>query len=50
MLPILKSGAFMRGFTDKGRFSELMRKIEVNVALNPRAPLIGAAHYAAEMA
>jgi glucokinase len=50
MLPILKSGAFMRGFTDKGRFSELMKKIEVNVALNPRAPLIGAGHYAAEMA
>ena len=50
MLPILKSGAFMRGFTDKGRFSELMKKIEVNVALNPRAPLIGAGHYAAGMA
>ncbi|MFL5244929.1 MAG: glucokinase [Gemmataceae bacterium] len=49
MLPVLKSGAFMRGFTDKGRFSGLMKSIEVNVALNPRAPLIGAAHYAAEM-
>jgi glucokinase len=39
----------MRAFTDKGRFAGLMKTFEVNVALNPRAPLLGAAHYAAGM-
>src|SRR5262249_25144085 len=47
---VLKRGHFMKGFTEKGRFSELMRSLDVNVALNPRAPLIGAANYAARMA
>jgi glucokinase len=46
MLPVLAGGAFLRGFTAKGRFTEFMKKIEVRVALNPRAPLLGAAHYA----
>jgi glucokinase len=46
ILPALQSGAFMRGFLDKGRFSEIMKNAEVRVALNPRAPLIGAANYA----
>ena len=47
ILPMLKGGSFMRGFTDKGRFSDFMKGIEVSVALNPGATLIGAAHYAA---
>jgi glucokinase len=46
---VLKKGHLLRGFTDKGRFAPLMKSLEVNVALNPRAPLIGAAHYAAGM-
>jgi glucokinase len=46
ILPRLQDGAFIRAFTDKGRLSDVMRSIEVKVALNPRAPLIGAAHYA----
>jgi glucokinase len=46
---MLQGGSFMRGFTDKGRFSELMKSIEVSVALNPEAPLIGAAYYALSM-
>jgi len=46
ILPRLQDGAFIQAFTDKGRFSDLMRSIEVKVALTPRAPLIGAAHYA----
>jgi glucokinase len=50
ILPALRSGAFMRAFTDKGRFSDLLRSVEVSVALNPRAPLLGAAHYAARIA
>jgi glucokinase len=39
----------MRGFTDKGRFSSLMKNIEVSVAMNPQATLIGAANYALKM-
>lgn len=46
---VLKKGNFLKGFTGKGRFTPLMKSLDVNVALNPRAPLIGAAHYAAGM-
>jgi glucokinase len=46
ILPKLQDGTFVHAFTEKGRFGELMRTIDVHVALNPRAPLIGAAHYA----
>ena len=46
MLPMLRRGHFMAGFTDKGRFSDFMKGITVSVALNPEAPLIGAAYYA----
>ncbi len=46
MLPALQTGSFMRGFADKGRFSDLAKSFRVSVALNPRAPLIGAAYYA----
>jgi glucokinase len=49
ILPILQNGSFMRGFTDKGRFAGLMQSMEVSVALNPAAPLIGAAYYALKM-
>ena len=50
MLAGLQKGGFLKGFTDKGRFGHLLKSLEVNVALNPRAPLIGAANYAARMA
>jgi glucokinase len=46
LLPALQKGGFMRGFTAKGRFKGLMEGLEVKVALNPEAPLLGAAHYA----
>ena len=46
---VLRKGHFLDGFTNKGRFSSLLKSLDVNVALNPRAPLIGAAHYAAGM-
>jgi glucokinase len=49
ILPMLRGGSFMRGFTDKGRFSEFMKSLEVSVALNPEATLIGAAYYALKM-
>ena len=45
ILPALKKGTFMKGFTDKGRFSDWLRDIPVRVALHPRAPLLGAARY-----
>lgn len=46
ILPVLKAGHFMKGFTNKGRFSDLVESMPVSVALNPRTPLLGAAHYA----
>ncbi|MEE9181822.1 MAG: glucokinase, partial [candidate division NC10 bacterium] len=46
ILPKLQDGTFIRAFVAKGRFTELMRTIPVKVALTPRAPLVGAAHYA----
>ena len=49
MLKVLQDGSFLRGFTEKGRFSGLMKSIEVSIALNPAAPLIGAAHYALQL-
>jgi len=45
LLPVLRNGSFMRGFTDKGRFATLMTRMPVAVALNPRTPLLGAAHF-----
>ena len=46
LLPTLRNGRFMQAFTAKGRFAELLQSIPVHVALNPRAPLLGAARYA----
>jgi glucokinase len=46
MLPALTKGAFASAFAAKGRFGPLLHTIEVRVALNPRAPLLGAAYYA----
>ena len=43
ILPKLKEGLFMKSFTDKGRFQELMQRIPVHVILNQEAPLLGAA-------
>jgi len=49
MLPALKEGPFLNAFLDKGRFRTLLEAMPVQVALNPRAPLLGAAHYALRM-
>jgi glucokinase len=46
ILPMLKNGDFMNSFCSKGRYQNLLAKIPVKVAINTRAPLIGAAHYA----
>lgn len=44
ILPILRSGAFMKSFRNKGRFSKLLEDTPVHVVLNPKAGLLGAAY------
>ena len=43
ILPILEKSNFMKAFTDKGRFKDLLSKIPVHVILNDKAALLGAA-------
>ncbi len=50
ILHVLQRGAFMEGFLNKGRFRGLLESIPVEVVLEPRAPLIGAAHAARSLA
>ncbi len=42
----LSDGSFVAAFADKGRYGDLMRSLPVHLVLNPRAPLLGAAHVA----
>ncbi len=44
LLPALQRPAFMTAFKRKGRSSGLVGRMPVNVLLNPKAALIGAAH------
>ena len=50
ILPALKTAAFMEGFTAKGRFSNFMAAIPVQVICEDRAALLGAVHRAYELA
>ena len=47
--PKLVHGAFREAFCDKGRFSPLLSSIPVRLALDPKAPLLGAARVAASL-
>lgn len=47
ILKKLKDGTFMRAFVDKGRFTEFLSAVPVQVILNDQAALRGAAYYAA---
>ena len=47
ILAKLKDGSFLRAFTDKGRYADLLAAIPVQVVLNEQAALRGAAYYAA---
>ncbi len=47
VLPALQTGAMLARFNDKGRFSSWTRTLSVRVTLEPRAALLGAAHYVA---
>lgn len=48
ILPMIKNGHFLNGFATKGRFEELLRGMEIKVALNPETALIGAARFAVD--
>jgi glucokinase len=43
----LKDGTFMSAFVDKGRYSDLVKGVPVQVVLNEQAALRGAAYYGA---
>ena len=43
LLPVMTDGTFMRGFTGKGRFTDLLSRIPVKVIENPLTALLGAA-------
>ena len=45
ILSALKEGSFLAALSDKGRFSGWAKNLPVRVALDPRAPLIGASRY-----
>jgi glucokinase len=49
LIAVLRNGRFMQAFADKGRMAAVLQSIEVSVALNPHAPLMGAAHFALNM-
>lgn len=45
----LADGTFLTAFRNKGRYRDLMASIPISLVLNPRAPLLGAAHVARDM-
>lgn len=49
ILPYLQKPMFIESFNNKGRFHHLLSNIAIQVSLNPRTPLLGAAHLAVEL-
>jgi len=47
ILPALRRREFLAAFLDKGRMGKLLSRVPVMVILDPAAPLLGAAEYAA---
>ena len=47
ILPALRRGQFLSAFRDKGRMGNLLSRVPVVVILDPTAPLLGAASFAA---
>lgn len=47
ILPALRRGQFLSAFRDKGRMGNLLSRVPVSVILDPAAPLLGAASFAA---
>jgi glucokinase len=45
ILPLLRRPPLLARFTRKGRFSEWLASLQIRVALDPEAALIGAAHW-----
>lgn len=45
ILPVLQQQDFMGAFLNKGRFTEMLERMPVNIILNPKAALLGAAAY-----
>jgi len=43
ILPTLQDGGFMKAFTGKGRFKEILSRMPVRIILNDKAALLGAA-------
>lgn len=43
--PALENENFIRAFTAKGRFQNLLSQMSIKLSLNPNTPLIGAAHF-----
>jgi len=46
VLPVIQQGSFLHSFVFKGRYQPLLEQMPVEVVLNEKAALIGAAHYA----
>lgn len=45
ILPVLQQQDFMDAFLNKGRFADMLERMPVNIILNPKAALLGAASY-----
>lgn len=46
ILEVFQKGGFMKGFIEKGRFSDFLKEISVKVVLNEHTALLGSVHFA----